>query len=196
MAKTVAQTPRNMNVLKPLLVSIGFVLFIIYALISMNTRDWLWFMANTEISEPVRIIVKNDGERLTYMPGDAEFERLAPVIETAISDLNNTALIDVGLSDNTLEDYNELYTVVEVHYDNPLKFGTHFRTGEPTELLFPITGRHSGTGLFFRGNKGEWHYGALRMADPAILYSELQAMGFESAAGSPTNNSNGGNASG
>jgi hypothetical protein len=182
MAKTMHQPmahPARNSVLKPLFVSLGFIILLIYSVIAFNTGDAFWFLANTEVSQPLRIIVRHEGERIVYQPGSAEFNQLAPLVEQSISSLNNNALIDIGLSDVTLEDYNNVYTVVEVHYDQPIKFGTTFRTGSPTQLLIPITGRHSGAGLFFRGNTNEWFYGALRMADPLPLYAALADLGYE-----------------
>lgn len=183
MAKTIPQEnmaqPGRQSVIKPLFVSLGFIFALIYGVIAFNTGDALWFATNTEVSQPLRIVIRDGGERTVYQPGDPAFETLAPVVEQAISDLNNNALIEIGLSDITLADYNDKYTVMEIHYDQPIKFGTTFRTGEPTHLLVPITGRHSGAGLFFRGDTNEWFYGALRMADPIPLYDALADLGYE-----------------
>ena len=166
------------NILRPFLVSLGFIFFLIYSLVAFNTGDAFWFIATTNVSAPLQIIIYDEGERIVYQPGDPEFERLTSLIEDAISRLNNNALIGIGLSDVTLDDYANLYTVMEVHYDAPIKFGTAFRTDTPTRLLFPLTGRHAGIGLFFRGNNEEWFYGALRMADPLPLYNVLEELGY------------------
>ncbi len=173
MAKSIPQhmpvSDRN-NIMSPFFVSLGFIVALIYTVIAFNTGDAFWFVANTELSQPVRIIIHHEGEQLVYRPNDPEFVLLAPVVEEAISALNNNALVGIGLSDVTLNDYATQDTVLEVHYSQAIKFGTPFRTGSPTRLLFPISGRHSGIGLFFLGNNTEWFYGALRMADPLPLY--------------------------
>ncbi len=178
------QEPRN-NVLKPLLVSIFFIFAVIYIVISFNSGGFLWFLSNTGEAEPIRIIITDNGEKILYRPGEPEFEKLVPVIREAISNLNNNSLVGIGLSEVTLEEYQTRFTIMEVHYDRPLDFGTSFRTGEPTKLLFPITGRHAAVGLFFRGDSDEWMYGALRMQDPSALYTSLEEMGFKAAVYAP-----------
>lgn len=196
MAKTIQQEmghPARNNVLKPFLVSLGFIFALIYGLIAFNTGDALWFAANTEVSQPLRIIIRDQGERIIYQPGDPEFDILSPLVEQSISSLNNSALIEIGLSENTLTDYNNTFTVMEIHYDQPIKFGTTFRTGEPTQLLIPITGRHAGAGLFFRGNADGWFYGALRMGDPMPLYTTLNELGYDATVLDPSQTSDNGN---
>lgn len=178
------QEARN-NVLRPLMVSVIFIFAVIYLVISFNSGGFLWFLSNTSEAQPIRIIIINNGDKILYRPGDAEFEQLTPVIQNAISNLNNSSLVGIGLSDVTLEEYQTRFTVMEVHYDRPLDFGTSFRTGEPTKLLFPITGRHAAVGLFFRGNSEEWMYGALRMQDPRPLYNSLEELGFKAAVYAP-----------
>jgi hypothetical protein len=92
----------------------------------------------------------------------------------------------VGLSEQTLEDYATDSLVLELHFDSPVVFNTAARTGKPTQLLIPIDGRHADGGLVFRGDKGEWWYGAVRMANPQPLLSTLAQMGFLVASAQPT----------
>ena len=178
------QEPRN-NILRPMFVSLSFIFAVIYGVISFNTGSFLWFYSNTSEAQVTHILIINQGERILYRPGDPEFERLAPVISQSISDLNNNQVVGLGLSDVTLNEYQTRFTVMEVHFDRPLDFGTSFRSGSPTRLLFPITGRHAATGLFFRGSTESWMYGALRMQDPAPLYTSLEGLGFKAAVYSP-----------
>lgn len=176
--------PRN-NILRPLLVSLGFIAAVIYTVVAFNSNNALWLFARTTEATPIRIIVIDSGEKILYRPGEAEFEQLVPLVNEAISNLNNSALVGVGLSDVTLEEYQTRFTVMEVHYDRPIQFATTFRTGEPTRLLFPLSGRHAATGLFFRGDEQEWMYGALRMSNPVPLYSTLRELGYEAVVTEP-----------
>lgn len=171
---------------KPLIVS-GLVLFgIIYTVIVFNTGNLLWFMSRAEVSDPIRIVIVDKGERITYQPGDPEFDKLRTAISASASQLDNNNLIGIGLSESTIHDYETQYTVMEVHYAYPIKFNTSFRVGEPTVLLFPITGRHAATGLFFRGSRGEWWYGALRMDNPEPLYNALEELGYKATVYDPS----------
>lgn len=175
------------NVLRPLFVSLTFLFLVIYGVLAFNSGGFFWFLSNTAEAEPIRIIIIDNGDKILYRPGEPEFEALTPVIRDAISDLNNNSLVTIGLSDVTLEEYQTRFTVMEVHYDRPLDFGTSFRTGNnTTRLLFPITGRHAAVGLFFRGNEDGWMYGGLRMQDSDPLYTSLEELGFKAAVFAPT----------
>lgn len=174
------------NVTRPLLVSAFFMLAIVVGVVSFSNGSLLWFLSNTDDAQITRIIITDNGDKFLYRPGDEEFSNLSPIVTEAIGDLNNKALVGIGLSDVTLEEYGTRFTTMEVHFDRGLDFGASFRTGEPTRLLFPITGRHAAVGLFFRGNEDGWMYGALRMKDASPLYTTLEDMGYKAAVYNPS----------
>ncbi len=173
------QSQQSGNVVRAFLVTILAFGSIIYGVIAWNAQNWLWFLSNAELSEPMRIVITDQGGRVAFTPEDEEFAPLALAVSTAVSTLDNSDLLPLGLSKQTLSDYDARYVVMEVHYARPIRFNTTFRAGEPSNLLIPITGRHAGNGIFFRGDKGEWWYGAMRMADPTPLYSELIRLGYQ-----------------
>lgn len=172
--------PKQANVFSLIIVTIICFLVIAYAVIAANAGNALWFLSNVEVSDPMRLVISVDGERVAYQPGDREYEQLVPIITEAVTDISNNDLLPIGLSENTLEHYRNNGVHIEVHYPRPIKFNTIFRAGEPTNLLIPIDGRHAGNGTFFRGDKDGWWYGALRMSNPDPLYQELAAMGITS----------------
>lgn len=174
------------NVLTLVIVTLLCFLGMIYGVTYVTTGNLFWFLSNAEVSEPMRIVISVEGERVAFVPGDQEYEELAPIITEAVTNFANNDLVPIGLSEQTLEDYRSSGVNLEVHYPRPIKFNTPFRIGEPSNLLIPITGRHSGGGNFFLGEKGEWWYGGMRMADPEPLYQQLEAMGFTSALMSTT----------
>jgi hypothetical protein len=169
--------PHN-NVLKPLLVGLAFMFLLVYGLVAFNTGDPLWLFGRTAVPAPIRIIIINEGERHIYEPSDPEFNQLAPLIEQGITSLNNNALVGIGLSDGTLYEYNNNQTILEVHYSAPIDFRTSFPTENGSRLLIPLYGSHAGNGLFFRGEGNDWYFGALRMSDPAPLYTALRELGY------------------
>ena len=77
-----------------------------------------------------------------------------------------------------MSDYASDSLVLELYFEQPVVFNSLARSGEPTQLLIPIEGRHANGGYVFRGDKGAWWFGALRMADPAPLYAALSQMGL------------------
>ena len=177
--------PRKIRVLEPFIGMVLFIILAIYGVNAFNTGNWMWFRGNTVNVRPSRIVIVDHGERTLINQGHPAFEPLVEAAAQSLSDLNNSGIVDVGLSQQTLSDYATDSLVMELHFDSPVIFNTAARTGKPTQLLIPIEGRHADGGLVFRGDKGEWWYGAVRMADPQPLLSTLEQMGFTAASAQP-----------
>ena len=177
--------PKKVRVLEPFIGMVIFIVAVIYIINVFNTGNWMWFLGNTVNVTPSRIIIVDHGNRTILNPGHPDFDSLVAAAEQSLSHLNNSGIVDVGLSEQTLNDYATDSLVMELHFDSPVVFNTAARTGKPTQLLIPIDGRHADGGLVFRGDKGEWWYGAVRMADPQPLMSALEQMGFLAAKTQP-----------
>ena len=148
----------------------------------LNSGSWLWFQGKAAVLEPpARIVIVENGERTVLQPGTEFYNELSEAAVLALSKFSNTDLVSIGLSDQTLADYAENSLVVELYFDKPLQFNTLARTGDPTQLLIPIEGRHAAGAYVFRGAAGEWWFGAVRMADPSPIYVVLQQMGYRAA---------------
>lgn len=171
--------PSQMNIWPPLLMMAAFGIAIFYLVTAMNTQNWAWFLNETEHVTPSRIVVINNGTEQVYTQGRDGFLELSTAVEQSLSNLSNTALINIGLSEQTLTDYATRSLVVELYFDQPVRFNSMARTGEPTQLLIPVTGRHSGGGYVFRGAQGDWWFGAVRMADPEPLFKTLESLGHQ-----------------
>lgn len=170
--------PTKIRVWEPLLIIVLAMVGIIYIVNVFNTGDWLWFQSTTLDATPDRLRIRHYGEETFIQSGHNDYQQLAEVLNRAISDFNNTALIDVGFGKETLTYYDTKGVVLELFYDNPLEFRAPFRAGNPTQILIPIEGRHAGRNYFFRGNKGEWWFGAMRMSDSTELYATLETLGY------------------
>lgn len=170
--------PTKMRVLEPFIGMALFIVATVYLVNAFNTGNWFWFRGNTVNVRPSRIVIVDHGERTVLNPGHPAFNSLIEAATQSLSDLNNSGIVDVGLSEQTLSDYANDSLVLELYFDSPVVFNTAARTGKPTQLLIPIEGRHANGGLVFRGDKGEWWYGAVRMADPQPLLLALEQMGY------------------
>ena len=115
------------------------------------------------------IIIIENGERTLLQSGMPNFDLMVGAAKESLAKFSNTDLISIGLSEQTMQDYATDALVVEIYFDRPIQFNTLARTGEPTQLLIPIDGRHADGRYVFRGDKGEWWFGAIRMADPSPL---------------------------
>lgn len=170
--------PNKIRVLEPFIGMVLFIVLAVYGVNAFNTGNWLWFRGNTVNVRPSRIVVVDHGERTILATGHPDFAPLVEATVQSLSELNNSGIVDVGLSEETLEDYASDSLVLELYFDSPVVFNTAARTGKPTQLLIPIEGRHSDGGLVFRGDRGTWWYGAVRMANPQPLLLALEQMGY------------------
>lgn len=177
--------PNKVRVLEPFIGMVLFIILAIYAVNVFNTGNWFWFRGNTVNVRPSRIVVVDHGQRTVLSTGHPNFAPLVEAATQSLSELNNSGIVDVGLSEATLDDYADDSLVLELYFDSPVVFNTAARTGKPTQLLIPIEGRHADGGLVFRGDKGEWWYGAVRMADPQPLMLALEQMGYVVASAQP-----------
>lgn len=173
--------PSKIRIIEPLLTLVVFGVAAIYMLNVFNTGNWFWFRGTTTEINPSRIVIVENGERTLLQPGAANFETISMAVQDSLAKFSNSDLINIGLSEQTMQDYESESLIVEIYFDRPIQFNTLARTGEPTQLLIPIDGRHANGRYVFRGDKGEWWFGAIRMADPSALYTALQQMGYTAA---------------
>lgn len=171
--------PSRIKIIEPFLTLLIIGAIIVYALNALNTGNWLWFRG-TAVNDihPNRIVIVDHGQRTTLQPGHADFDMLADAASSSLSKLGNTDLVAIGLSEQTLADYATDSVVLELYFAQPVTFNSLARTGKPTQLLIPIAGRHANGDYVFRGDRGEWWFGAVRMADSAPLFSALSQMGL------------------
>jgi hypothetical protein len=180
--------PSKIRILEPVILFVVIGVLIVYVVNALNTQDWWWFRSQAVEVVPSRMVIVQDGERTTLVPGSPMFDRLAEAAQISLSHPNNTDLINLGISDDTLAFYESSGVLLELYFDRPVQFHTSYRTGEPTQLLVPIEGRHAGNGYFFRGDQGEWWFGAMRMADPAPLLDVMAALGYRVDRGTAVSN--------
>ena len=180
------QHPSKIKIVEPLITFVIFAVSIFYLLTALNSGSWTWFLQSATNVRPSRIVLIEHGQQKIIAPGHADFNPLADAVSQSLSKLSNTDLVGIGLSQQTLADYETESVVLELYFDSPVEFNTLARTGNPTQLLIPIEGRHAGGRYVFRGAQGEWWFGAVRMADASSLYTALEQMGITVAVVQPT----------
>ena len=164
---------------EPLIMLFVAVGIIIYGVGAFNSQDLFWFLSKSVDATPNRIVILVNGEETVIQPGHDDYIALSTAVNASVSDFSNTNLINIGFGEETLDYYDTDGVLVELYYDNPLNFHAPFRTGKPTQLLVPVDGRHAGKDYFFRGDQGEWWFGAMRMADPEPLFTTLAELGYQ-----------------
>lgn len=170
-------TYRGSSIFQPFLIMIGGFLLIVYLVGAMNTNNWLWILPFQPEYEPSRILVREYGQATEYRRGDPGFTELTEALNLAFSEFANLDLVPIGLSAETLEDYNDSSVVMEIYYPSNLRFNTIVRMQNVNQLLIPIEGRHSGLRYVFLGSNGEWLTGAFVMEDDTAIHAALRDLG-------------------
>jgi hypothetical protein len=148
--------------LRMALVVIGLLLVVGYSTISVAAQDPLWFVKSFGTS-PARIVVyHHDGIRTELRPGQPGFEELDEAIQATLAE-GVERPSGIGFSDASLLDAYSRFVTVEAFFDQPVKLHAWFDTGEPTQMLFPISGRHSELSLVLLGKSGNY------MSSPPVL---------------------------
>ena len=140
------------SLIKMILVVVIFGLFIYLFTIAFVAQDFFWFEKGFA-EKPVRVIVYHQGQRTEYRSGQAGYELLANAIQQSL----NSGLVrqsGIGLGEQTLYDAKTKYITVEAYFLQPVKLHANFNTGHPTQMIFPITGRHSELSVVFLGDQG------------------------------------------
>lgn len=172
------ETNRGGSILQPLLFMVGSIALIIYLVGALNTGNWLWILPIQPTYQPSRILIRNKGNITEYRPGDEGFAELENALNLALADFSNLDLVPLGLSDVTLQEYNESALVMEVFYPRAIRFNTIVRMRNINHLLIPIEGRHAGLRYVFPGSNGTWLSGAFVMADDVPIFDALRALGY------------------
>jgi hypothetical protein len=164
------------NTIKLVLVLVGFVLLAYYATVTLTTRDPLWFLRGFQ-GWPFRIVVYHAGQRTELRPGQPGFDELAGAVQISLAE-GFARLSNIGFSEQTLKDAYTRYVTLEVFFTRPVELHTWFPTGRITQMLFPITGRHSEQPLVLLGEDGSYRAGApvLKTAEP--IHEALQSLGY------------------
>ncbi|KAA3660288.1 MAG: hypothetical protein DWQ04_19840 [Chloroflexi bacterium] len=163
---------------EPLLILIGVAAGILWILNTLNTGNPLWFLPIQPTYEPSRIVIRKYGETVTIRRGEPGYKELSEGLNETLSSFNNTALISIGLSEDTLLRYNETELVVESYYADEIEFNTPVRMSGVKQLLIPIDATHAGNGYVFMGANGQWRVGAMVADDDTPLLNALRILGY------------------
>jgi hypothetical protein len=156
---------------------IGLMSLVVYGTISVTAQDPLWFVKQFG-SRPARIVVyHHGGTRTELQPGQAEFEELAVAIQASLAG-GVERPSGIGFSNASLADAYTRFVTVEAFFNHPVKLHAWFDTGAPTQMLFPITGRHAELSVVLLGQGDKYLSGppVLRTMEP--IRETVQALGY------------------
>lgn len=170
--------PKKKSIIEPILIFVFVIGLLMYTVVTAITGDPKWFLGGASVPDPQRIVIRVDGEETVLTSNSIGYEIMVKATKKSLSSFQNSAPIPMGLSDETLEEYQQHSTVVELYFDEPVDFHLAFNDRKPTALLIPIQGRYADRNWVFRGKNGVWQPGALIMSDSQPLYMALETLGY------------------
>jgi hypothetical protein len=166
----------NVNVLGMLLVVVLFLVGTYYAITAFSANDALWFLKGFHV-QPSRLIVYHDGQQTEIKKSDPAFAVLAAAVQESINSGVNSPS-GMGFSPSSLDDAKNLYVSLEAYFDQPVKIHAPFDTGEPTQMLFPITGRHSDLSIVLLGENGAYSIDPPVLTNMEPIRAAMQNLGY------------------
>jgi CelD/BcsL family acetyltransferase involved in cellulose biosynthesis len=86
--------------------------------------------------------------------------------------------LNLGFSQLSLDDAYNLYVTVEAFFGRPVKLHAPFNTGHPTQMLFPVTGRHSDLNVALLGEQGQYLSAPPRLKTIQPIKDALRKQGY------------------
>lgn len=160
-----------------LLSLIGFGVLAVFVTMALAAQDPLWFLKRFE-ERPTRIVVYSGGRQTVFTPGQSGYDELAEAVRASLAQGVERSS-GIGLSAASLEDAYNLYVTVEAFFDRPVKLHAGFNTGWPTQMLFPITGRHSDQPVVFLGKDGQYMANGPVLKTVEPIRDALKSLGFD-----------------
>jgi hypothetical protein len=164
------------NVPRMLLAVIGFLVVAYYATTALSTSDPVWFTSGFS-GQPSRIIVYHDGQRSEIKASEPAFAEIAEAVELSLKKGVDYAS-GIGFSQASLDDAYKMYVTLEVFFAEPVKLHASFGTSNPTQMLFPITGRHSDRPLVALGVNGMYMANAPILKTVEPIRTALRRWGY------------------
>jgi len=166
------------NAFRAILAAVIAIGVVVYIAVSIGTADFLWFLQRSG-GTPVEIQVHFDGQTTLLTPADPQFQDIANAIRITIGKVEGYAQ-QIGLSEKSLDDYRQIYWSVEAVYTEPLVLHSRFRFGRPTQLLIPLTGRHTEQNITFLAQNESFYTGP-SVASTVELQRTLRQYGLAPA---------------
>jgi len=164
------------NVPKMLIAVVGFILVVAYGTVAFSAQDLVWFLTDFD-ARPERVVVYHGGQRTEYLSGAPDFDRLAEAVRASLAS-GVTRPSGIGMSADSLQEAFSQFVTVEAFFAQPIKLHAWFNTAHPTQMLFPITGRHSDQPIVFLGSNGQYLSNAPVLNSVQPLRDALQSTGL------------------
>lgn len=158
---------------------LAFTFIAVYAVMSVNTGDLLWFWPKFE-SQPSSLLVHCYGEDVAITPASQHF---APLVEILNASLSGEKRWDpLSMSQATYDEYrtSPVMLTIEVYYPEPVRVHTQTAYFSNVDILvIPLDARHSNYNTIFgRSLAGDAAAGSLHVASIEALRVYLFSQGL------------------
>jgi len=172
------QPPRKQPNLAVILLMLAVVgLAAAYLIVVFTAHDFLWFQAGFQ-DVPNRVVVYQAGQRSEFQAGQSGYVELANAIQACLNQ-GVAAPSSLDMSQQGLDDAYFKEVTVEAFFERPVKLHAWFDTGQPTQMLFPITGNQAGQAIVFMGVNGVYLSNAPKLNTITPLLDTLRKLGYE-----------------
>ncbi len=149
--------------------------FVVFAVISMNTGDILWFWpVFNEI--PVGITVNCYGQDVEVQPGTPAFVAINNAVNSSLYGVKRWD--ETSMSDTTFQEYktSSADMILQLHYSPPVMIHSQYAFMKSVDwLVIPLVGRHADANAVF-GIEGKYiDPGSYHIKSTAPLMEALQA---------------------
>lgn len=169
-------TPSILNIFWIVIVS---VVLIAYGVISLSTRDPLWFWPKFD-NKPDHIVLHCYGENMVVDPYSEGFTEITQLVNQTLS--GSKRWDPLSLSDTTYQDYLTDSKMMTLELDYPRAVRVHSDTlyfSNVDTLIIPLDGRHAAkNAIFGRTNEGEPVAGSLIVEKTSTLRNYLAGIGL------------------
>lgn len=170
--------PSSPSLLKAGLTGLVIVGLLLFAVVSMNTRDLLWFVPTfNEI--PVEILVHCYGKDVEVKPGETAFEAVNNAVNTSLTGTKRWD--ETSMSDVTYEEFktSPKVFVLELHYDPPVTIHSQYAYFKSVNwLIIPLDGRSAETRAVYGRTGGFTNPGSYHINSTAPIAAALQEQGI------------------
>jgi hypothetical protein len=165
-----------LNLFKMAFILAALVALIIFFSNASTARDFEWYKTGFD-ERPNKVIVYHDGQKTEYEAGQPGFAELSEAVRATLAQ-GVARESNIGLSPVSQEEAYTRYTTVEAFFAVPVKLHAPFYTGYPTQMLFPITGRHSDFTIVFLSAGDAYWVNAPLLKTTQPLLDALKALGY------------------
>jgi hypothetical protein len=167
------------NVLQMVLAVAAMLVVVYYGTTALAAQDAVWFLPGFH-EQPERLVLYYGGQQVEWLPGRPGFDEMAAAVVQSL-DQGTVRGSAIGMSDESIREAYQQYTTLEVFFERPVKLHAGVNTGNPTQMLFPITGRHSELNVVFLGKNGKYMSNGPLLKTVQPIRDTLRSLGYPSS---------------